>query len=47
MRKYLAVKAKDRPGAHRYSRADSGLDEGETNALLADYQARHDIPSEP
>jgi hypothetical protein len=47
MRKYLAVKQKDRHGKHDYSFADTGLDPDETRGLFAAYQARHDVPTEP
>jgi hypothetical protein len=47
MEAYVAARHTDRPtGEHRYRFEDTGLDLAEHRALVADYQARFDVPSE-
>ena len=47
MRTFLATNPQDKHGTHRYSFADTGLDEGEIRERAAPYQAYFDVPSEP
>jgi hypothetical protein len=47
MRRYLAEHPRDQHGAHRYSLAFGGLDEGRLRPEFEDYQRRFEVPSEP
>jgi hypothetical protein len=47
MRGFLARNPPDRHGTHRYSFADTGLDEGELRERARRYQEYFDVPSEP
>ncbi len=46
MRSYLAAKPQGRGGPHRYTLADTGIDEDTARALYAPYMARYDLPAE-
>jgi hypothetical protein len=47
MRTFLAEHSQERHGAHRYSWADTGLDEGEWRERARRYQEHFDVASEP
>jgi hypothetical protein len=43
---YVAARPKGARGAHRYSLADTGLDEATERERFRSYQARHNVPDE-
>jgi hypothetical protein len=47
MRRFLDEHPQDKFGKHRYSFADTGLDEGELRERARRYQEYFGVPSEP
>ena len=46
MREFLAANPQDRYGGHRYTFAETGIDEGELRERVRRYQEYFDVPSE-
>ena len=47
MRVFLAANPQDKHGGHRYTFAETGLDEGALRERVRRYQEYFDVPSEP